>query len=143
MDVINFSSTVLALRVAFKEDTTITSGGYVSSNPITLPVESQPTWHHITFQLTDAAMTPVFSPSEAFHELLGSAARPTGPAEVRILSSQLPSLNGDAIANGRLGIDNIRAAAAPVPEPAGGLALLLAAAVLAGRRALRHRRGSA
>jgi len=143
MDVINFSSTVLALRVGFKEDATSLSGGYVSSNAITLPVESQPTWHHVSFPLTDAAMTAVNSPSETFHELLGSAARPTGPGEVRILSSQLPSFNGDTITNGRLGIDNIRAVAAPVLEPAGGLALLLAAAGVVGRRALRRRRVTA
>jgi hypothetical protein len=149
MDVINLSATVLALRVSFKEDTSIASAGYVSTAAFNLPADNQ--WHHASFRLTDADMTAVPSssgtpPAETFHDLLGSTARPTGPGELRILHSVAPNtVHGDFAGTNlwRWGIDNIRAVATPVPEPAGGLALLLAAAGLAGRRALRRRRVSA
>jgi hypothetical protein len=129
VDLINFSATQLVIRVAFKETTSQFSAGFVSTVGFTLPPDSQ--WHHATFSLTDAAMTPINSPAETFSTLLGSASFPNGPGEVRILSSAVPALNGDVI-TARIGVDNIRASFIPVPEPAGGFALLLAAAGLAG-----------
>ncbi|MFO0811099.1 MAG: hypothetical protein U0746_20915 [Gemmataceae bacterium] len=136
MDVINPSSTQIALRVAFKVDVTSFSAGYSLTSAIVLP-PAQTTWQHVVVSLADANFTPISSPTVPLTTLLGS------PAEMRILSSAVPSLNGDAIA-ATLGVDNIRAFFQPVPEPTSALGIAVcgtgAAAVF--RRRWRRAGGS-
>ncbi len=116
----------LAMRVAYKN---ALGAGYSSTVPFTLPADGQ--WHHAVFKLTAADMTAIGSPG-SFDTFM------TNPSEMRILNSSAPSLNGDSIA-AVVGVDNVLAAGAPVPEPAG----VLAAAALAAGAAwplLRRRR---
>lgn len=135
MDLINLSATALAMRVAFRTGTSgSTTPGFVSSVPFSLPADGQ--WRHATFRLTDADFTPINSPPMTFSQLLSqppSAQSPNGgPPEMRILHSPTPALQG-AVVTAAFGVDNIRAVS-PVPEPAGGLTLLLAAGLAAARR---------
>jgi hypothetical protein len=131
MDLLNPSATLLTIRVAFRVNASAASPGYASNNATAFSLAPDGQWHHAVFPLTDASMAPVNSPATSFSTLLNS------PGEVRILHSAAPALNGDNIA-ATLGVDNIRASFLPVPEPAHGLALALAAAGAA--RLLRRRR---
>jgi hypothetical protein len=123
--------TALSIRIAYKSATVNGAPGYVSTVPFALPADGA--WHHTDFRLTAATMTAVGSPT-AFDTFF------SGPAEMRIISSVNPSLDGDAIA-ATLGVDNIHAVFVPVPEPGGMLAVVLAAAGVAGPLARRGRRG--
>ena len=87
--------------------------GYSSTTPFVLPADGA--WHQATFTLSAATMTAVNAPTDPFDTFV------TGVTEMRILSATAPAYQGDRIA-GVLGIDNI-AAHAPVPEPAGVLAV--------------------
>jgi hypothetical protein len=103
--------------------------GYSSTTQFTLPADGA--WHHASFTLSAATMTAVGNPTEPFDTYI------TNITEVRILNAAAPSFTGDPIV-GVLGVDNV-AAVAPVPEPAGGLAVGAAAGaawVLVRRRRL-------
>jgi len=121
MDVINTSTTALAVRIGF--NSTLTSSGFVSATPVNLPPVGSGgnTWTHITFSLSDATMIPVnIPPQSTFSQLQ------TNIMEFRILSAQLPDYRGDTIV-ATLGVDNIRARLVPVPEPGCVFAVILAA----------------
>ena len=105
----------LSVRIAFKQNTSGGSPGYASANAFALPADGQ--WHHAIFQLSGSAMVGINAPSLTLDQLLAA------PAEMRVLSSTAPALDGD-ITGSRLGIDNIRA----IPEP-GTLSLAIAALV--------------
>jgi hypothetical protein len=102
MDVLNLNSFfAMQLRFAFY---TLGPNGFASTNPITLVADGK--WHHIVLPFTESAMTnlgtmPWADVLEHFEE-------------VRILSSSVPSLRGDAI-RADWGLDNIKVV---VPEPA-------------------------
>jgi hypothetical protein len=119
VDLLNPGSSALTIRIAYRAGTTTSSTpGYVSTNGFNLPGDGL--WHHAVFSLSDASMTPIGSPPSPFSTFI------TQPAEMRIIDSTLPSLNGDFV-NARLGVDNIQAISIPVPEPTLYLALATAA----------------
>ena len=118
MDLNNFSSQSLSLRIAFFESRT---AGFVTTTPVSLGANSG--WQHATFTLTSADFTAIGSAGD-FNTLLSDF---TG--QLRILDSSSPLLQGDSI-SATLGIDNVQA----IPEPntflmvgAGFLTLLAAA----------------
>jgi hypothetical protein len=125
MDLEDLGSSPLSIRVAFKDGTGSGAAGYASTNAFSLPADSA--WHHATFLLSGSAFTGINSPAESFSTLL------TSPAEFRIISSGSPALDGDVIA-ASLGVDNITAVSAPVPEPATMSVLLTGAGVMLGKR---------
>jgi hypothetical protein len=101
MDLNNFSSQALSMRLAFFVNS---STGFVATNPFSLAANSG--WQHATFALTAADFTTIGSPG-SFNTFLSNF---TG--QLRILDAGSPSLLGDTIA-ATLGIDNIQA----IPEP--------------------------
>lgn len=105
----------LSYRIAFRNAGGI---GYVSTTPFTVPADG--VWRKATFAVTPEAMTAVNAPAP-FNDFM------TNPGELRLIHGNNISLNGDAFA-GAVGVDNIKALGAPIPEPTGGLA---AAAVVA------------
>jgi hypothetical protein len=112
MDLNNFGSTSLTMRVAFQD----ISGDEYSTAGVSLA--PAPGWHPVVFSLTDSNMTTL-SGTQPFDAALSS-----GIMTMRILNSASPAFNGDPIA-AQLGIDNIKVFTA-VPEP--GMVLLTAAA---------------
>jgi hypothetical protein len=129
MDLFNFTTQALSIRIAFKEGTSSAAGGYVSQ-AFPLPVGTQ--WQHAVFPLTAGSMTSVGA-TQTLTQVLSA------PVEVRILHGDTPLLVPPPLAV-TLGVDNIRA----VPEPTGVLAVVLAAAGgVAGPRLLRRRRAEA
>jgi hypothetical protein len=131
MDLKNFGTTPLFIRVAVKSNTGATSPGFVSTVPFVLPADGE--WHHAFFPLGEASLTEVNS------TILSLAALLSNVGEFRILNGQNPELNGDPITS-QLGVDNIQATV--IPEP-GTLALLgLGCGLLALASRLRRRRGS-
>lgn len=90
-----------------------TSGsGYVTTVPFDLPNDGN--WHHVTFSVTESAMTAVGAPSP-FNTFIS-----TPQGELRLFSASTINFNGDAIA-AVVSVDNIRASFIPIPEPLGGL----------------------
>ncbi len=129
MDLKNFSHSQLEIRVAFKSSLARTSPGVVSLGFI-LPVDGL--WHHAVF-LIDAP---------DLIGLNGGTAATVLPsvAEMRIINSASPNLNGDVIV-GQLGVDNISAVpATTVPEPASLILLATTGVAMHVRRQLRKRR---
>lgn len=125
MDLRNFGSSALPIRVAIREGTGgSATPGYVSTTPFNLPADAQ--WHHAVFSLEASALTPINSPNPLAQDL-------TAVAELRILSSASPALLGDAI-DAQIGIDNITAA---IPEPALAGALMVIVIACAPRRTRR------
>lgn len=123
MDLKNFSTQSLSMRIAFKEGLGPSAPGYSFTTAITLPNDGD--WHHAVFSLDAAKFTTIGAPSP-FAGIMGGLMQ-----EFRILHSTTPSLSGNNI-TGSVGVDNIRA----IPSPgAGSLAL---AGVLAGRRRRRR-----
>jgi hypothetical protein len=120
MDLKNFTSQTLSIRIAFKVTSDISSPGFVSS-AFSLPADNQ--WHHAVYNLVPANFTAIGSPGTFASVLAGNN------VEFRILHSVNPSLTGNNISNGRLGYDNIHALPAP-----GSAAVLALAAPLAFRR---------
>jgi len=123
MDLKDFGSTPLSIRVGLKSATAQGSPGYTSATAFNLPADGQ--WHHAVFSLDQADLTAVGS-APALTSLLANV------AEFRILNAANPRLTGDAVV-GQLGIDNIRADAAtptPVPEPSVKMALALGTGLL-------------
>jgi hypothetical protein len=110
----------LSIRIAYKSSIGMNAPGYSSTTAFTLPNDGQ--WHHAVFPLTAGTMSVVGSP-EPFATFM------THPAEMRILHSAGPSINGDFV-TAVVGVDNIQAV--PIPEPTGVLAAAAAAAGLAG-----------
>jgi hypothetical protein len=131
LDLKNISGPTLSMRVGLKSSTGIGAPGYESTTAFSLPGDGA--WHHATFLLDSAHLSPVNSPAPLDSFL-------TSVAEFRILSQAGPTLtlNGDAVA-ATVGADNIHAFA-PVPEP-GWLLLAVAGGGALGRTAVRaHRR---
>jgi hypothetical protein len=109
------SSTTLHVRLALKSTTSIGAVPSYVTPDFALPTDGA--WHHATF-LLDSSLIPLNSPS-----ILASFL--TNPAELRIIDSASPSINGFPI-NSQLGVDNIKA----LPEPATASLLALGAAAL-------------
>lgn len=108
MDLKNFTASVLSMRYALRDSPGPSfTPGYVSTVAFNLPADGQ--WHHATFLLDAANLTPINSPAplSSFLSAVGDA---------RLLHSAIPSLLGDA-GNTQWGVDNITASAAAVPEP--------------------------
>lgn len=118
MDLKNLGATPLTMRIAL--DQFGGGPGYVTVNGFSLPADGA--WHHATFKIDSADLTPLESPPD-LNALLSSV------TEMRILSAASPSLDGDNIASS-IGLDNIQA----VPEPASAALLLAAAPMLLRRR---------
>lgn len=112
MNLKNFGSTILPIRIAIREGTGGSSTpGYASTVAFNLPADGA--WHAATFFLNAASLTPINSPQPLATDL-------ANVADFRILSSASPSLLGDNI-SAQIGIDNISA----VPEPATGALLVI------------------
>src|SRR5262249_10215318 len=110
LDLNNFSSVALSIRLAFKSATFGGAPGYVTTSAFSLGPNSG--WQHAVFSITPATMTAVGGPSAL-------ATFFSAPAEFRIINSTTATdLNGDNVI-GQLGIDNIVA----VPEPSSVLLL--------------------
>ena len=120
MDLKNFGSQTLSMRVGFKLFSSPGSPGVVSRVPISLPADGQ--WHRTTFLLTMDAMQILGTPTGGYEGMLGGNA-----AEFRLLHSTSASLTGNNIVS-QLGVDNVTA----IPTPATGL--LVALAVFGRRR---------
>jgi len=120
MDLLNFSTNPLPIRIAIKS-ATASGPGWATTNAYSLPADGQ--WHHAIFGLSASDMTAVDSPP-SFTSTLSNV------REFRILASAKPAVQGDPLA-ASLGVDNITA----VPEPASLLAVATVGGVLAlGRR---------
>ncbi len=108
MDLKNLDDTApiqpLSVRIGFRQSTAPGAPGYVTTNAFALPADNA--WHHAVFQLTGAAMIGVNAGALTLAQLLSD------PAEMRILSANFLSLDGDSTSS-KLGIDNIQA----IPEP--------------------------
>jgi hypothetical protein len=124
MDLKNFGTTPLSMRIALKSGVGIGSPGFASTNPFVLPADGQ--WHHAVFPIDEADLTRIGSTTLTLTDLLSNV------AEFRILNSAAPALNGDRI-NTQVGVDNIQADA-PLPEPSSLVLLGLGTAGLAGWR---------
>jgi hypothetical protein len=99
-------SAALQIRLAIGDQAngSNTTPGYASTNAFTLPNDNQ--WHHAIFLLDAGSLTAINSPKSLATDLANIV-------NLRVLSSALPSTNGDEVDFGYLGIDNIQA----VPEP--------------------------
>ena len=125
LDLRNFGSTPLSIRLAWKSENTATAPGYLSA-PMVLAVGSG--WQHFSISLAPGSLIAVGGP--AAHNIFFS----TGIGDARIINATGTSnLNGDFI-TGQVGIDNIRA----VPEPA-SVAMLGGGLLWLGLRRLRSR----
>jgi hypothetical protein len=125
MDLKNFTTGPLSMRIAFKTGSGPSAPGY-SSVPVVVPADGQ--WHHAIFTLDPSRFTAIGGPV-AFDSVIGGLAQ-----EFRILHSTSASLTGTTI-TGRFGADNITA----IPAPSAG-AVLLGGASLAGLRRRRTTR---
>lgn len=112
MDLRNFSSTPLRVRIALKQDASAGAPGFATTDGFVLPADGQ--WHQAVFAISELEMTRLNSADLDFNTLLSN------PGEFRILHSLDTSLNGDPIV-AQLGVDNIRA----IPAPGALAALML------------------
>jgi hypothetical protein len=122
MDLKNFGSSSLPIRIAIREGTGgSATPGYVSTTPFTLPADGQ--WHQgVFFSLAADSLTGVNSPQPLNTDL-------ANVAEFRILAATSPSLIGSTL-SGQIGVDNITA----VPEPSGVVLVLTGLLVAMFRR---------
>ncbi len=105
MELKNFGTSALPIRITIRDVTGGQGfGGYSSTNAFTLPIDGQ--WHFATFNLNAASLTAVSSPTDPLAVVL------TKVADLRILSSTVPSVTGDQL-NARIGIDEITALPPP------------------------------
>lgn len=127
MDLRNFSTQPLTIRLGIKMFTGQSVPGYVTSNAraFVLPADGQ--WHHAGFNITEADMVGVNGPFLPLSDLLVGGVNAF--QELRILHSVNPTLQGDNL-SASMGIDNIAA----VPAPTAGLLTAAFAAGLASRR---------
>ncbi|MGB8167160.1 MAG: hypothetical protein WCF18_06685 [Chthoniobacteraceae bacterium] len=108
MDLANFGATDLAMRLAFTLETARI--GYVSLEPMSLPADA--VWRHFVFPIDASAFVPIGT-TDTFVEALSNV------TQFRILSQDggsPTSTRGDAI-EASLGVDNVAALTAVVPEP--------------------------
>ncbi len=129
MDLRNFSSQSLSIRIAMKQSTSIAGAGYSSTVAYVLPNDGR--WHRATFSLSSSALTRLGTIQGTLTDVLSGGEN--GAREFRILHSNNPSLGGSSI-TGQLGIDNIRAV--PGPSAATLMALVGIIACRRHRRAL-------
>ena len=122
MDLKNFGSSPLSIRIGLKQSATNGSPGFASTAGFSLPVDGL--WHHATFLLDAADLTRINSTTLLLDTLLSNV------AEFRILNSAAPSLTGDFIV-GQLGVDNIKDMATPTAVPEPSALLLLTAGLVA------------
>lgn len=123
MDLKNFGSAPLTIRIAFRTGTGQFDPGYVSTTGFSLAVGSE--WQHASFSLSD--MNAANGSPGTLNSVLSN------PAEMRILHSVAPNtVRGDPFA-GTLGVDNIVA----IPEPTSGGLLALGLGALALHRRIR------
>lgn len=122
MDLKNFGSQTLSMRVGFKLFSSPGSPGVVSRVPFSLPADGQ--WHRATFLLTLDAMQILGTPTGGYEGMLGGNA-----AEFRLLHATSATLTGNNIVS-QLGVDNVTA----IPAPASGMALGLSCLLLRRRR---------
>ena len=123
LDLKNFGSSPLSIRVGLKSAAAQGAPGYASNTPFTLAADGQ--WHRAIFLLDQADLTAVGS-APALSTLLGNV------AEFRILNAATLRLTGDDLV-GQLGIDNIKAdavSATAAPEPSAGLLWAVGAGLL-------------
>jgi hypothetical protein len=123
LDLKNFGSSPLSIRVGLKSAAAQGAPGYASNTPFPLAADGQ--WHHAVFLLDQADLTAVGS-APALGTLLANV------AEFRILNAATPRLTGDGLV-GQLGIDNIKAdavSATAVPESSAGLLWAVGAGLL-------------
>jgi hypothetical protein len=118
MDVRNFASQTLQMRIAFKTGSGPTAPGYVSTVPVSIPNDGA--WHRAVFPLQASGFTGINGPVD-FDTVISALTQ-----EFRILHSTSASLTGNTLV-GRLGVDNIQA----IPAPSAALVLGLG---LVGRR---------
>ncbi|MDX2111800.1 MAG: hypothetical protein SFY80_16335 [Verrucomicrobiota bacterium] len=124
VDLKNFGTTPLTIRLAFKASAGGGSPGYVSAG-FSLPVDS--TWHHASFDLAQGNLTAIGSPA-TYTTFFTS-----GLGEVRIINEALPlNLNGDTLVS-QLGVDNITA----IPEPNAMAMIALCGLAVLGMRRMR------
>jgi hypothetical protein len=119
MDLMNFGTDPLRMRVALKQSIGPMAAGFATTNPFILPPDNA--WHHAVFFLDDADLTRLNSTTLTLNDLLSNV------VEFRLVHSIDPSLMGEQVP-GQFGVDNILAGPTPGPAPEpGGLALALAA----------------
>lgn len=125
MDLQNFSSIPVQMRIAFKAGISANYTSYATTDAANLTADGL--WHHVRFDLTDAAMTNLSGNDTAVATALGDV------TEFRILHSATPAFLGDYVAT-TIGVDNVTAMGA-APEP-GALSIVgvAALATLARRR---------
>jgi hypothetical protein len=116
IDLNNFSDLSLTVRVAYSDETGPSGTWYASSQGISLSAGSG--WTPASFSLLEGDLTRV-NGTGSYDDVF------TSVSEVRILHSDSPDFQGDAVA-ATLGVDNITA----VPEPSTH-ALILGCAALA------------
>ena len=133
MDIANFSSTVLATRIAFKVGAGQTPGWVFNGGSGTggaIDVQPNGVWTHVVFPINDSTMVPITDPFGSPPPTPLSAMM-SAVGEMRILHAPTPSLNGSVPFTGRIGIDNIHAFFQPVPEPTSILAAALCVGLVA------------
>jgi hypothetical protein len=133
MDVRNFGTTDLSLRLLFVEFTGMAPrSAAVTSEAISVAGGSD--WHTIAFDISPSALTAVVGPAFPVADPISSL---SNAGELRIFHNPAPSftpqMNPPIAAS--LGVDNITAAA--IPEPAGWS--LVAGGLLLASLSLRRR----
>src|SRR5207248_1349113 len=88
-DLKEVSGSPLKVRIAMKGSTLQTAPGYASTNGFDLTADGL--WHHVVFGIDAASLTAIGTPLPLSTFL-------TSVAELRILSSAVPALDGDSIA---------------------------------------------
>jgi hypothetical protein len=136
MDLKNFTTQSLTVRIGIKFFQSQGSPGYCTNNNKSFVLPADNLWHHAQFNLVATEMTPINGPTISLVEALSGGVN--GFHELRILHSATPTLQG-ANLNGAMGVDNVTA----LPTPGSAGLLLAGAGVLAMRRFRRPPRDAA